>query len=276
MSKAMSKTLRVLVLLFTLCLSNSPFAGGRFITLASTTSTDNSGLFAILLPTFTRATGIAVRVVAVGTGKAIILAQNGDADVLLVHHKPCEEKFVSEGFGVTRYDVMYNDFVLVGPGSDRARIRDAKDIVNALRTLAKSDQPFASRGDDSGTHKKELSLWKAAGIDVNAASGKWYRETGSGMGATLNVASGLNAYALTDRATWLKFKNKGELELLFEGGGRLFNQYGVIGVSEKKHPHIKAKDAQQFIDWLISTPGQEKINAFTINNRQVFFANASK
>ncbi|NJN47995.1 MAG: solute-binding protein [Candidatus Competibacteraceae bacterium] len=250
-------------------------AAERFITVASTTSTENSGLFAYLLPMFTAMTGIEVRVVAVGTGQAIELARKGDADVLFVHHKPSEEKFVADGLGVERFDVMYNDFVVVGPKGDTAGVKGMKDVAAALKTIADAQSPFASRGDDSGTHKKELSLWKEAGVDVKAASGEWYRETGSGMGATLNTASGMNAYALTDRATWLNFANKGELEILVEGDEKLFNQYGIILVNPEKHAHVKAEDGQAFIDWVISPEGQEAINGFEIQGQQAFFANAS-
>ncbi len=264
------KSLLVLTILFTGTLAN---AQERFVTIASTTSTDNSGLFDVLLPAFTKTSGIDVRVVAVGTGQAIKLARSGDADVLFVHHKPSEEKFVADGFGVQRLDVMYNDFVVVGPSSDPASIRGESDVTAALSAIANSKQPFTSRGDDSGTHKKERSLWQTADINL---SGEWYRETGSGMGATLNVASGLNAYSLTDRATWLKFKNKGNLDILVEGDQRLFNQYGVILVNKEKHPHIKSEDGQQFIDWLVSASGQEVIDSYTIEGQQAFFANASK
>ncbi len=246
----------------------------RFITVASTTSTENSGLFDTLLPEFTQVSGITARVVAVGTGQAIKLARNGDADVLFVHHKPSEEQFVADGYGVKRYDVMYNDFVIVGPNRDPAGVRGLQDAAAALRAIAQAGHAFASRGDDSGTHKKERALWETAGVDVGAASGSWYRETGSGMGATLNVASGMNAYALTDRATWLKFKNKDDLELLVEGDERLFNQYGIVLVNSAKHPHIKSADAQRFIDWLLSEEGQAAINGYTIEGQQAFFANA--
>jgi len=249
-------------------------AGERFITVASTTSTENSGLFNALLPQFTQQSGISVRVVAVGTGQAIKLARNGDADILFVHHKPSEEQFVAEGFGVKRFDVMYNDFVIVGPNTDPAGIRGQTDVAAALRAIAQAKHAFASRGDDSGTHKKERSLWQTAGVDVDAASGDWYRETGSGMGATLNVASGIDAYTLTDRATWLKFKNKGNLELLAEGDERLFNQYGIILVNGKKHPYVKSVEGQRFVDWLLSEEGQAAINAYTIEGQQAFFANA--
>ncbi len=248
----------------------------RFITVASTTSTQNSGLFDKILPAFTAASGIEVRVVAVGTGQAIRLAERGDADVLLVHHKPSEEKFVADGFGVRRFDVMYNDFVIVGPAADPAGIRGLNDAPAALARIAAAGQPFASRADDSGTHKLELELWKKAGVDVKAASGTWYRETGSGMGATLNTASGLDAYAITDRGTWLSFNNKGTLAIMVEGDKALFNQYGVILVNPARHQHVKAKDGQAFVDWLISAPGQAAINAYTINGEPLFFANAGK
>ncbi|MBO6947104.1 MAG: substrate-binding domain-containing protein [Rhodospirillales bacterium] len=249
-------------------------AADKFITVASTTSTANSGLFDFLLPKFTDKTGIEVRVVAVGTGKAIKLAQNGDADVLFVHHKPSEEKFVKEGFGVKRSDVMYNDFVMVGPKSDPAGIKGMKKAGEALKKIASSNSPFASRGDNSGTNKKELELWKGAGIDPTGAGNKWYSATGSGMGATLNVASGMNAYSLTDRATWLKFKNKGDLAILVEGDPVLFNQYGIILVNPKKHAHVKTELGQTFIDWVIGKEGQKLINEYQILGNQAFFANA--
>jgi tungstate transport system substrate-binding protein len=243
---------------------------------ASTTSTQNSGLFGTLLPQFTRKTGIEVRVVAVGTGQAIRLARNGDADVLFVHHKPSEEAFVAEGYGVRRFDVMYNDFVIVGPQADPASVRGSGDAPEALRQIAAAKAIFASRGDDSGTHKKELGLWSAAAIEVEAASGTWYRETGAGMGATLNTASEMNAYALTDRATWLKFKNKRDLTLVLEGDERLFNQYGVVLVDPRKHPHVKADSGQAFIDWLVSREGQAVIDSYRIDGHQAFFANARR
>ncbi len=248
----------------------------RFITVASTTSTENSGLFAHILPLFTEASGIDVRVVAVGTGQAIKLAKNGDADVLLVHHKPSEEAFVAEGYGVERFDVMYNDFVLVGPATDPAGVRGLAEAPTALARIAAAEAPFASRGDDSGTHKKELGLWLAAGVDAAAASGTWYRETGAGMGATLNTASGMDAYALSDRATWLKFANKGSLEILVEGDPELFNQYGVILVSPQRHPHVKAGEGEAFIKWLTSPAGQAAIAAYRIDGAPAFFPNARK
>jgi len=251
-------------------------AADRFITVASTTSTENSGLFRSLLPLFQQDTGIEVRVVAVGTGQAIELAQRGDADVLFVHHRPSEEKFVAEGFGVVRFDVMYNDFVVVGPYTDPSGVHGMTDVTAALTQVAAKHAIFVSRGDDSGTHKLELSLWKAAGVDVAAASGTWYRETGAGMGATLNTASGLDAYSLTDRGTWLSFKNRGNLAILVEGDSRLFNQYGVILVNPKRHPHVQATDGQTFINWLLSDKGQQAIAAFRIEGEQAFFPNARK
>jgi tungstate transport system substrate-binding protein len=251
-------------------------AAERFITVASTTSTENSGLFGSLLPKFQRETGIEVRVVAVGTGQAIKNAERGDADVLFVHHKPSELAFVAEGFGVERRDVMYNDFIVLGPRDDPAGIKDSTDAVAALRQIAAKQAPFVSRGDDSGTHKLELSLWEAAGIDVKRASGSWYREAGAGMGATLNTAGGLNGYTISDRGTWLSFKNKGTLVSLTEGDPRLFNQYGVILVNPAKHPHVKASDAQAFIDWLVSDRGQKAIADFRIEGEQLFFPNAKQ
>ena len=251
-------------------------AGERFITVASTTSTRNSGLYDYILPLFTKAAGVEVRVVAVGTGQAIKLARNGDADVLFVHHKPSEEKFVSDGFGIKRLDVMYNDFVLVGPKSDPAKAGGSRDIAKALAAVANAALPFASRGDNSGTHKKELGLWKTAGGEPKSDTGNWYRETGSGMGATLNMASAMNAYALTDRGTWLKFANKGELTILVQGDKRLFNPYGVIVVNPAKHPHVKRADAEAFANWLVSDAGQAAIAAYRIKGKQGFFPNASK
>lgn len=245
-----------------------------YITVASTTSTENSGLFEYLLPKFQEQTGIEVRVVAVGTGQAIELAKNGDADVLFVHHTPSEEEFVAEGHGVERFDVMYNDFVIVGPTSDPAGIKGVENVSAALEKIAENQAPFVSRGDDSGTHKKELSLWEEAGVDIQNASGDWYRETGSGMGATLNTASGMNAYTLTDRATWLQFGNKGDLAILLEGDAKLFNQYGIILVSPEKHPHVKKDLGQKFVDWILSEEGQGLISAFEIEGQQAFFPNA--
>ena len=266
---------RSLIVALLLTLSSVALAAERSITVASTTSTENSGLFTYLLPIFQAKTGIEVRVVAVGTGQAIKLAQNGDADVLFVHHKPSEVQFVADGYGVKRFDVMYNDFVLVGPKVDPAGIRGSSDVADALRRIAEAKSPFASRGDDSGTHKKEQSLWADAGIDAAAASGQWYSETGSGMGATLNAAAGLGAYALTDRATWISFANKADLEPMVQGDARLFNPYGVILVNPARFPHVKAADGQTFIDWLVSPAGQAAIADFKVDGQQLFFPNAA-
>jgi tungstate transport system substrate-binding protein len=246
------------------------------ILVQSTTSTQNTGLYEYLLPKFTAKTGIGVNVVAVGTGQAIRNAMNGDGDVLLVHDKPAEEKFVAEGYGVERFDVMYNDFIVVGPGNDPAGIAGMKDTKAAMKKIADKKNLFASRGDNSGTHAKELALWKAAGVDPVAASGTWYRETGSGMGATLNTAVGMGAYALTDRGTWISFKNKGNYKIVVEGDPELFNQYGVMLVNPTKFPNVKAKQGQAFIDWLLSDEGQAAIADFKIEGQQLFFPNAKK
>jgi len=248
----------------------------KFIIVQSTTSTRDSGLFNYILPIFQKKTGIEVRVVAVGTGQAIKNAKNGDGDVLFVHAKPAEEKFVAEGWGAKRFDVMYNDFVIVGPKSDPAKIAGSKDAIAALKKIAANKSAFASRGDDSGTNKAELRLWKAAGIDVKSASGTWYRSTGSGMGATLNTAVGMNAYTISDRATWSSFKNKGNHEIVVQGDPNLFNQYGVMLVNPKKYPKVKVKEGQAFIDWLLSPEGQGTIASFKINGQQQFFPNAKK
>jgi tungstate transport system substrate-binding protein len=245
-----------------------------FITVASTTSTEQSGLFRHLLPIFEKRTGIQVRVVALGTGQSLDMGKRGDADVVFVHARALEEKFVAEGYGVKRFEVMYNDFVLVGPKSDAAGIGGGKDIVAALKRILEKKAPFASRGDKSGTHFAELQLWKAAGIDIAKEKGPWYRDTGSGMGPTLNTASGMNAYALTDRGTWLSFKNRGNLVISVEGDKRLFNQYGVILVNPAKHPHVKKDMGQAFIDWIVSREGQDAIAAYKINGEQLFFPNA--
>jgi tungstate transport system substrate-binding protein len=249
---------------------------GDYIVVQSTTSTQNSGLFDYILPMFTKKTGIEVRVVAVGTGQAIKNARNGDGDVLLVHAKSAEEKFVSDGWGVERYDVMYNDFVIVGPLSDPAKVNGMRDAKAAVKKIAAAEAPFASRGDDSGTHKKELSLWKSAGVVVKKASGSWYRETGSGMGATLNTGVGMNAYVLTDRATWISFKNKGNFKVAVEGDPNLFNQYGVILVNPAKHPKVKKKSGQAFIDWLTGPEGQAAIASYKIDGQQLFFPDAKR
>lgn len=250
------------------------WAEDSFIVVQSTTSTQNSGLLDAILPEFQDKTGIEVRVVAVGTGQAIKNAMNGDGDVLLVHAKPAEEKFVADGWGVARHDVMYNDFVLIGPEEDPAGIAGGKDIVTALNAIAEAGAPFASRGDDSGTHKAELRHWEAAGVDVAAASGDWYRETGSGMGATLNAAAGMQAYVLSDRATWIAFGNKDGLDILVEGDPRLFNQYGVIVVNPEKHAHVKVGESQTFVDWLTGEEGQAAIAGYKRDGQQLFFPNA--
>ena len=255
-------------------LAGGAAAGERFITVASTTSTEASGLFRHLLPQFTEASGIEVRVVAVGTGQAIKIAGNCDADLLFVHHRPSEERFVAEGKGLARHDVMYNDFVLVGPEADPAGIRSEENIASALAKIAGSGAPFASRGDDSGTHKKEQTLWAEAEIDVAAASGTWYRETGSGMGATLNTAAAMAAYSLSDRGTWLAFANKQGMAVLSQGDPRLFNPYGVILVNQARCPHTKSALGQTFIDWLTAPVGQEAIAAFKLGGQQLFFPNA--
>jgi tungstate transport system substrate-binding protein len=242
--------------------------------LQSTTSTANSGLYDYILPTFKEKTGITVNVVAVGTGQAIKNAQNGDGDVLLVHARPAEEKFVADGYGVERFNVMYNDFILVGPPADPAGIAGMKDAHAALKKIAESEAVFASRGDNSGTHKKEMALWTDAGVEPTAASGQWYRETGSGMGATLNAAVGMSAYTMTDRGTWISFKNKADFRVLVEGDPNLFNQYGVILVNPEKHPKVKVAEGQAFIEWILSDEGQSAIASYKLDGQQLFFPNA--
>ena len=255
--------------------STDTLAQERSITVASTTSTEQSGLFGHLLPRFTSASGIAVKVVAVGTGQALDIGRRGDADVVFVHDKVAEEKFLGEGFGVKRFDVMYNDFVVIGPKADPARIAGSKDVAESLRKIAESKAAFVSRGDRSGTHEAELRLWKVAGVDLPAVKGDWYREIGQGMGAALNMASSANAYLISDRGTWLAFKNRGELAILTEGDKRLFNQYGVMLVNPAKHSGVKAKDGQAFIDWLISPAGQAAITDYKVGGEQLFFTNAT-
>ena len=264
-----------LILAALLCLSFTAQAQQKFITVASTTSTEQSGLFKHLLPAFEKKTGIQVRVVALGTGQAIDLGKRGDADVAFVHDKEAEEKAVAEGSFVDRREVMYNDFVVVGPKSDPAKAK-GRDVVAGLKKIAQAKAPFASRGDKSGTHSAELRLWKEAGIDPQQGRGSWYRETGSGMGPTLNTASGMNAYALADRGTWLSFKNRGDLDVLVEGDKRLFNQYGVIVVNPARNPHVKKDLAQAFADWVVSKPGQAAIAAYKIGGEQLFFPNAAQ
>jgi tungstate transport system substrate-binding protein len=248
-------------------------AAERVITVASTTSTEQSGLFAHLLPIFEQESGIKVRVVALGTGQALDTGRRGDADVVFVHDKPAEEKFVAEGYGVERKEVMTNDFILVGPKADPAQAA-GKDILKGFRQIADKRPPFVSRGDKSGTHAAELRYWKAAGVDLEQIRGPWYRDTGSGMGPALNTASSMNAYLLADRGTWLAFRNRGELGVLVEGDTRLFNQYGVILVNPAKHPHVRKDDGQRFIDWLVSPGGQKAIAAYRIGGEQLFFPNA--
>jgi tungstate transport system substrate-binding protein len=266
---------RIMTLGAVLLWSTIAFAQERTITVASTTSTEQSGLFGYLLPLFSKAAGIDVKVVAVGTGQALDIGRRGDADVVFVHDRPAEDKFMSEGEGVKRFDVMYNDFVIVGPKSDPAKIAGGKDVAEALRKIAAVKAPFISRGDKSGTHAAELRLWKEAGIDLGAAKDGWYREIGQGMGPALNMASSSNAYLLSDRGTWLSFKNRGDLAVLTEGDKRLFNQYGVMLVNPAKHSNVKARDGQAFVDWLISPGGQEAIAGYKVGGEQLFFPNAS-
>jgi len=247
----------------------------RSIVVASTTSTDNSGLFRRILPLFRQKTGIDVRVVALGTGQALDVGRRGDADVVFVHAKPLEEKFVADGEGVRRYPVMYNDFVVVGPKSDPARIAGTQDVLAALRKIRAAEALFISRADQSGTHFAELNLWKAAGVDIAKAKGPWYREIGQGMGAALNMASASNAYLLADRGTWISFRSRGDLEIAVQGDPPLFNQYGVILVNPAKHPTVKQQLGQAFIDWLTSPEGQKAIADYQINGQQLFFPNAS-
>jgi tungstate transport system substrate-binding protein len=265
------RLLAAVVLFVGLSLSN---AQDKYIVVASTTSTEQSGLFAHLLPAFERDSGIKVRVVAVGTGQALDIGRRGDADVVFVHDRPAEDKFIAEGEGVRRYPVMYNDFVLIGSKSDPAKVGGGKDILDALRKIEAAKAPFVSRGDRSGTHAAELRYWKDAGVDIDKVKGPWYRDTGSGMGPALNTAAAMNAYILADRGTWLAFANRGELAVLVEGDRKLFNQYGVMLVNPQKHPNVKRELGQQFVDWLISAKGQETIAAYRINGQQLFFPNA--
>ncbi len=251
-------------------------ADEKFIVVSSTTSTEQSGLFKQLLPAFEQKTGIKVRVVALGTGQALDQARRGDADVVFVHDKAAEEKFIAEGWGVERREVMYNDFIVIGPKSDPARVAGGRDVVEALKKIEAAKAPFVSRGDKSGTHAAELRLWKLAAIDLDAAKGPWYKETGSGMGPALNTAASMNAYLLADRGTWLSFKNRQDLVIVVEGDQRLFNQYGVILVNSAKHPHVKADLGQQFVDWVVSADGQKTIADYKIDGQQLFFPNAKK
>jgi len=248
----------------------------KSIVVASTTSTQDSGLFGYLLPLFKARTGIDVKVIAQGTGQALDTARRGDADVVFVHAKAQEEKFMAEGFGVKRFDVMYNDFVLIGPASDPAGIKGSKDVSTALKAIQAKAAPFISRGDKSGTHFAELALWKDAGIDIAASKGPWYREIGQGMGAALNTANAMNGYVLSDRGTWLSFKNRGDLVIAVEGDRRMFNQYGVILVNPEKFPSVKKDLGQAFVDWLISLEGQGVIANYKIDGQQLFFPNAER
>jgi len=263
-----------LALLASFAALTSANAQQKFITVASTTSTEQSGLFPFLLPAFTKKTGIEVKIVAVGTGQALDIGRRGDADVVFVHDKEAELKFLAEGNSTKRLDVMYNDFVIVGPKNDPAKAK-GKDVLEGLRRIAATKEPFISRGDRSGTHAAELRYWKDAGVDVAASKGDWYKEIGQGMGPALNMASGINGYVLTDRGTWLSFRNRGELTIVVEGDTKLFNQYGVMLVNPAKHPAVKAAEGQAFIDWLVSPEGQKTIADYKIGGDQLFFPNAA-
>ena len=263
---------RALVILAALALPAQ--AQQKFITVASTTSTEQSGLFKHLLPIFEKKSGIQVRVVALGTGQSLDMGRRGDADVVFVHARPLEEKFVAEGFGVKRYEVMYNDFVLIGPKADPAEVAGGKEALEAFRKVKAAQAPFVSRGDKSGTHFAEIEIWTAAGIDLAKDKGPWYRDTGQGMGPALNSAAGMNAYVLADRGTWLSFKNRADLGIVLEGDARLFNQYGIILVNPAKHPSVKREMGQAFIDWVISPEGQKAIAGYKIGGEQLFFPNA--
>lgn len=268
----LSSVAAVLVTSWTIT-ATSAFAQDKFIVVASTTSTEDSGLFRYLLPLFKAKTGIEVRVVAQGTGQALATARKGDADVVLVHDKVAELKFAQEGFGLDRREVMYNDFVIVGPKADPAKISGSKEVIESLKRIAASQSPFTSRGDKSGTHAAELRYWKQAEIDPQTGKGTWYRETGSGMGPTLNTASAMGAYAFTDRGTWLSFKNRDDLGIAVEGDTKLFNQYGIMLVNPARHAHVKKELGQMFIDWMTSTEGQAAIASYKIEGQQLFFPN---
>ncbi len=272
--RTLTRTLFTSLTLGLALLAGNALAQDKFIVVASTTSTEQSGLFGHLLPAFKQASGIDVRVVALGTGQALDSARRGDADVVFVHDQAAEERFLAEGFGVKRFPVMYNDFVLIGPKSDPAGLK-GHDVVAALKKLATSSYSFISRGDKSGTHSAELRYWKAAGVDMAAAKPAGYKECGCGMGPALNIASSSNAYLLADRGTWLNFKNRGDLGVLVEGDKRMFNQYGVMMVNPAKHPHVKKELAQTFVDWVVSPAGQAAIAAYKIGGEQLFFPNAS-
>lgn len=270
--KSMIKQITIASLL---CFYSSGYANEEnTIIVQSTTSTQNSGLYDYILPKFKELSGIQVNVVAVGTGQALKNAQNGDGDVVLVHAKESEETFIAQGYGVERFDLMYNDFVIVGPESDPANIRGSKNIIDSLRKIVDTKSTFASRGDDSGTHKKELSLWKKLYVNTDDHLKDWYRETGAGMGATLNTATGMKAYVLTDRATWISFANKQDYTIHVQGDELLFNQYGVMMINPERHPHVKVQAAQTFIDWLLSLEGQDVIRSYRLDGQQLFFPNA--
>jgi len=266
--------IRRLLLLVVLLAALPVGAQDKFIVVASTTSTEQSGLFGHILPVFQKKTGIQVRVVALGTGQALDLARRGDADVVFVHARSAEEKFLAEGHGVKRFDVMYNGFVLIGPKSDPAGVSGGRDVLDAMKKIKAASAPFVSRGDNSGTHIAELDLWKLAGIDIAKEKGSWYRDTGQGMGPALNTAAAMNAYILSDRGTWLSFKNRGELSIAVEGDRRLFNQYGIMLVNPIKHPNVKIDLGQAFVDWAISPEGQKAIADYRIDGEQPFFPNA--
>jgi tungstate transport system substrate-binding protein len=268
--------IRRLFVVAMLALALPSAAQERFITVASTTSTEQSGLFRHILPIFTQETGIAVRVVALGTGQALDVGRRGDADVVFVHDRAAEERFVREGFSTERRHVMFNDFVIAGPAADPARVSGLRDTNEALRRIAEARAPFISRGDRSGTHAAELRLWQLAGVDPVAGRGQWYREVGQGMGPALNTAAAQNAYVLTDRGTWLSFRNRQELRILVEGDARLFNQYGVMLVNPRRHPHVKAADGERFVAWILSPAGQAAIASYKIEGEQLFFPNATQ
>jgi tungstate transport system substrate-binding protein len=275
MKKTISKLLLLTLFVAVAAQGTQAYAQEKSIVVSSTTSTEQSGLFNFILPIFKMKTGIEVKVVAVGTGQALDIGRRGDADVVFVHDKPAEEKFVEEGFSTKRYEVMYNDFVLIGPKSDPAKIGGGKDIQVAFQKIAAAQAPFVSRADKSGTHAAELRYWKGAGISPSSSQG-WYKETGSGMGPALNTASAMNSYILADRGTWLSFKNRGDLVILVQGDPKLFNQYGVMLVNPAKFPHVKKAQGQEFINWLISKNGQDVIASYKIDGEQLFFPNAKK
>jgi tungstate transport system substrate-binding protein len=274
MNSSVFRMFQAFVAALLLCMAQISSAQ-QFITVASTTSTEQSGLFRHLLPLYEKKTGVQVRVIALGTGQALDMARRGDADVVFVHARSAEEKFLAEGYGVKRFPVMYNDFVLAGPKADPAKVAGGKDILDALRKIKGASAPFVSRGDRSGTHMAELELWKLAGIDIANDRGPWYRDTGQGMGPALNSASAMNGYILTDRGTWISFRNRGELAILVEGDKKLFNQYGVILVNPERHKHVKREMGQAFIDWLVSPEGQKSIADYKIDGEQLFFPNAN-